>query len=165
MGPASVFAGRCIHWMSTPRFSRLARLAVRSRSPRLDRLKGRIIAGGANNQLASPDVGRILYDRGLIYAPDFVINGGGIINVAAEIRALERGGALDPAWVETKLARLMVTLGEILDRSEAERRPTHEIAIEVAPVADRSRREPSSIFSLPPPCGGGTRAVRVGKCR
>ena len=98
----------------------------------LDRLKGRIIAGGANNQLADAGVGQVLYERGLIYAPDFVINGGGIINVAAEIRALERDAALDSAWVETKLARLMMTLDEILDRSEAERRPTHEIAIEVA---------------------------------
>ena len=98
----------------------------------LDRLKGKIIAGGANNQLADAEVGQSLYDRGLIYAPDFVINGGGIINVAAEIRALDKGEALDPAWVETKLARLMVTLEEILDRSKAEHRPTHEIAIEVA---------------------------------
>jgi leucine dehydrogenase len=98
----------------------------------LDRLKATIIAGGANNQLSGAGVGHALYERGLIYAPDFVINGGGIINVAAEIRALDRGEALDPAWVETKLARLMVTLGEILDRSLAEDRPTHEIAIEVA---------------------------------
>jgi leucine dehydrogenase len=98
----------------------------------LDRLKGRIIAGGANNQLSDAQVGQILYDRGVVYAPDFVINGGGIINVAAEIRALERGEAHDPAWVEMKLARLMETLDEILDRSEGECRPTHEIAIEVA---------------------------------
>jgi leucine dehydrogenase len=98
----------------------------------LPRLKARIVAGGANNQLASPEIGRALYDRGLIYAPDFVINGGGIINVAAEIRALERGEALDRAWVEMKLARLMETLDEILERSQRERRPTQEIAIEIA---------------------------------
>jgi leucine dehydrogenase len=98
----------------------------------LDRLKGRIIAGGANNQLADALVGQVLYERGFTYAPDFVINGGGIINVAAEIRALERDEAHDPAWVEAKLARLMETLGEILDRSAREHRPTHEIAIEVA---------------------------------
>ena len=98
----------------------------------LGRLKGRIIAGGANNQLADAEVGQAIYDRGLIYAPDFVINGGGIINVAAEIRALERGEAHDPVWVETKLARLMETLDEILERSVNERRPTHQLAIEVA---------------------------------
>ena len=98
----------------------------------LPRLKGRIVAGGANNQLAGPEVGHALYERGLTYAPDFVINGGGIINVAAEIRALEAGESHDPAWVEMKLGRLMETLDEILERSLRERRPTHDIAIEIA---------------------------------
>ncbi|MEO8115544.1 MAG: amino acid dehydrogenase, partial [Phenylobacterium sp.] len=68
----------------------------------------------------------------VLYAPDYVINGGGIINVAGEIRALDRDEAFDPAWVETKLARLMQTLEEILDRSKVERRPTHELANEMA---------------------------------
>jgi leucine dehydrogenase len=61
-----------------------------------------------------------------------VINGGGIINVAAEIAAIEAGTAFDPAWVETKLTRLAATLGEVLDRSLAEKRPTHEVADEMA---------------------------------
>ncbi len=108
----------------------------------LDRLKGRIIAGGANNQLADDAAGRAMFDRGMTYAPDFVINGGGIINVAAEIRALERAEALDPAWVEMKVSRLMQTLEEILDRSVAERRPTHEIAIEVAKTRIGAAKKP-----------------------
>ncbi|HEY8004354.1 MAG TPA: amino acid dehydrogenase, partial [Phenylobacterium sp.] len=98
----------------------------------LPRLKARIVAGGANNQLADKAAGQALFDAGLTYAPDFVVNGGGIINVAAEIRALDRGEAFDPAWVEGKLSRLMETLGEVLDRSKAERRPTHEVAGEIA---------------------------------
>lgn len=98
----------------------------------LDRLRAGIVAGGANNQLADPEAGRALFERGVVYAPDFVINGGGIINVAGEIRALERGETFDPAWVEAKLARLMDTLAEVLDRSLAERRPTQEIAMEIA---------------------------------
>ena len=49
------------------------------------RLRGRIVAGGANNQLATPDDGEELHRRGIIYAPDFLINAGGIINAAAEI--------------------------------------------------------------------------------
>jgi leucine dehydrogenase len=61
-----------------------------------------------------------------------VINGGGIINVASEVRALQRGEAHNPAWVEGKLARLMETLDEILDRSKADSRPPHEIADEIA---------------------------------
>ncbi len=98
----------------------------------LDRLHGKVVAGGANNQLATVEAGRQLFDRGLIYAPDYVINGGGIINVAGEIRALDAGEAFDPAWVEGKLSRLMDTLAEVLDRSADERRPTHEIAGEIA---------------------------------
>jgi leucine dehydrogenase len=96
------------------------------------RLRAKVIAGGANNQLADRETGRAVYDRGILYLPDYVINGGGIINVAGEIRALERGEAFDPAWVETKLAHLMETLGEVLDRSKAEHRPTSEIANEMA---------------------------------
>jgi leucine dehydrogenase len=91
-----------------------------------------VIAGGANNQLADPEVGRALFERGILYAPDYVINGGGIINVAGEIRALERGEAFDAAWVDGKLARLTQTLEEVLDRSRHEARPTHEVANEMA---------------------------------
>ena len=98
----------------------------------LPRLKARIIAGGANNQLATPEIGRALFERGMLYAPDYVINGGGIINVAAEIAALEAGTSFDAAWVATKLDRLTETLDEVLARSIAERRPTHEVANEMA---------------------------------
>ncbi len=68
----------------------------------------------------------------MVYAPDFVLNSGGIINIAAEIRALAEGGAYDPAWVETKLARMTQTLDEVLVRSARERRPTDLIANEIA---------------------------------
>ena len=98
----------------------------------LARLKGKVVAGGANNQLSSPEAGQALFDQGLIYAPDYVINGGGIINVAGEIRALEQNAAFEPAWVAGKLDRLMLTLDEILARSADERRPTDQIAGEIA---------------------------------
>lgn len=98
----------------------------------LPRIRARVIAGAANNQLSGPEAGRALFDLGLLYAPDYVINGGGIINVAGEIRAIERGEAFDPAWVAAKLDRLTATLEEILDRSASERRPTNEIADEMA---------------------------------
>jgi leucine dehydrogenase len=106
----------------------------------LPRLKAKVVAGGANNQLARPEIGRAVFDKGLIYAPDYVINGGGIINVASEVRALRGGGAYDPQWVEGKLARLMETLDEVLARSAAERRPTHEIADAIAQERIRQAR-------------------------
>ena len=98
----------------------------------LSRIRAKIIAGAANNQLASADAGRELFNRGVLYAPDYVINGGGIINVAGEIRALDRDEAFDPAWVDAKLDRLMLTLEEVLDQAQHERRPTHEVANEIA---------------------------------
>ena len=98
----------------------------------LPRLKARIVAGGANNQLTSAAIGQSLFERGMTYAPDFVINGGGIINVAAEIRAIERGEAFDHAGVETKLAAMIGTLGEVLDRAVAERQPADQVAVRMA---------------------------------
>ncbi|MEL7303903.1 MAG: Glu/Leu/Phe/Val dehydrogenase family protein, partial [Pseudomonadota bacterium] len=93
----------------------------------LGRLKAKVIAGGANNQLATRDMGAALSEAGVLYAPDYVINGGGIINVAAEI-----SGNYSRDWVDDKLDTLMDTLGTILDQSLAEARPTNEIADEVA---------------------------------
>ena len=98
----------------------------------LPRLHARVIAGGANNQLAAAEIGQAVFARGITYAPDFAINGGGIINVAGEIRALERGEAFDPAWVEMKVAAMIETLGAVLDRSADERRPSDQVAIEIA---------------------------------
>ena len=50
----------------------------------IPRLKAKLVCGGANNQLATPADGEALRDRGITYAPDYVVNAGGIINVAAE---------------------------------------------------------------------------------
>ena len=64
----------------------------------LPRLKVEIIAGGANNQLAEDRHGDLLEQRGILYAPDYVINGGGVINVYGELhrwpheRSQEEGG-------------------------------------------------------------------------
>ncbi|MBI1339750.1 amino acid dehydrogenase [bacterium] len=93
----------------------------------LARLSCRIIAGGANNQLATPDIGDQLAERGLIYAPDYVINGGGIINVASEI-----SGVFDADWVEQKLQRLIVTLSEVLAQAATESRGANRVADEIA---------------------------------
>ena len=93
----------------------------------IERLKVRIVAGAANNQLATRDMGGQLQQRGILYAPDYVINAGGIINVMGEIQ-----GDFNPAWVQGKLDGLESTLGEILDRAESEGRPSNVIADEMA---------------------------------
>ncbi len=93
----------------------------------LPRFKAKVIAGGANNQLSTPDMGDKLREAGILYAPDYVINGGGIINVAAEI-----SGAYDPAWVDAKVERLVETLGAVLDQAQREGRSTNRVADEMA---------------------------------
>ncbi|MCR9266591.1 MAG: Glu/Leu/Phe/Val dehydrogenase [Alphaproteobacteria bacterium] len=93
----------------------------------IDRIKAKIIAGAANNQLATREMGEEVLKRGKIYAPDYVINAGGIINVMGEI-----AGDFDPAWVKGKLDGLEATLGEILDLSADQGRPSNLIADELA---------------------------------
>ncbi len=80
----------------------------------IPRLKAKVVAGAANNQLAEPRHGEALRTRGVLYAPDYVANGGGIINVAAEIARIEDRGP----WVEAKLAALEKTLRGIFDLAE-----------------------------------------------
>jgi leucine dehydrogenase len=93
----------------------------------IGRIQAKVIAGGANNQLSSPDMGDELMRRGIVYAPDYVINGGGIINVAAEI-----SGNYDPAWVEAKVAKLVETVGAVLDQAKKEGRATNRVADDLA---------------------------------
>ncbi len=91
------------------------------------RLKAKVIAGAANNQLADDSIGAELMRRGILYAPDYVANGGGIINVAAEV-----SGSYDPQWVDQKVAGLGATLTEIFERSDGEKRPPSYVADEIA---------------------------------
>jgi leucine dehydrogenase len=57
-------------------------------------LRCRVVAGAANNQLATPEHGEQLRELGILYAPDFIINAGGLINVADELRGYDRERAM-----------------------------------------------------------------------
>jgi leucine dehydrogenase len=93
----------------------------------LERFRVKAIAGGANNQLIVPEMGELLRRKGILYAPDYVINGGGIINVAAEI-----SGNYSREWVDAKLRRLVQTLGEVLDEALSSGKPTNVVADTIA---------------------------------
>ncbi|MCI4646467.1 MAG: amino acid dehydrogenase [Hyphomonadaceae bacterium] len=93
----------------------------------LDQLKAKVIAGGANNQLIIPEMGELLRRKGILYAPDYVINGGGIINVASEIR-----GDYSRDWVDGKLDALIATLEQVMDTALSEDVPTNIIADRIA---------------------------------
>lgn len=78
------------------------------------RLRCRVIAGAANNQLAEESVADLLMERGILWAPDFVANAGGIINIAAE------QGGYDPAKAEAGVKGIGGTLDVIFDSAERE---------------------------------------------
>ncbi len=86
-------------------------------------LKVPVVSGGANNQLATAGDGQRLHDRGILYAPDYVINAGGIINVA-----LEYLGSGSRAEVESRIHRIPERLVAIWDQSRAANRPASDVA-------------------------------------
>jgi len=89
-------------------------------------LKPTIIAGAANNQLAWPEHGQIVHDRGLLYAPDYVINAGGLINVYGELQDwdTERG--------KHKAGEIYGTLLRIFQKADDEGVPTALAADQIA---------------------------------
>lgn len=60
----------------------------------IQRLKCKVVAGSANNQLKTDEHGDILTEKGIVYAPDYVINSGGVINVADELLGYNRERAM-----------------------------------------------------------------------
>ncbi len=89
-------------------------------------LKAKVVAGGANNQLARDPHGKILMERGVLYAPDYVINGGGIIRVAGQIYDW------DDAETERRVLAIAETLAMIFRRADAEHLPTNVVADRMA---------------------------------
>ncbi len=93
----------------------------------LNRLKCSIIAGSANNQLKQEDIhGKIIMEKGLIYAPDFMINAGGVINCYAEV------ADLSAQWAMGKAEDIYYTTANILKRSKEQNIPTYAIANRMA---------------------------------
>ena len=85
-------------------------------------LRCRVVAGAANNQLASPEHGEQLRELGILYAPDFIINAGGLINVADELRGYDRDRAM------RRVEGIYRTLREVFAISQQEDIPTSEAA-------------------------------------
>ncbi len=89
----------------------------------IPKLKVSIVAGGANNQLATLADGQRLADGGILYAPDYVINGGGIINVACEY-----ADDVDDPEVYDLVAKIGPRLIQIFEEASASGEPTNVIA-------------------------------------
>ena len=89
----------------------------------IPRLRAKVVAGAANNQLATDEDGRRLVERGILYAPDYVLNAGGVIHVAREHLGETREDV-----VRAEVERIPERLIEIFEDSERTGRPTNEIA-------------------------------------
>jgi leucine dehydrogenase len=92
----------------------------------IGRLHAKVVAGGANNQLLRDEHGAALKARGILYAPDYVINGGGIIRVAGQIHDWS------DVEIERRVLAIADTLSRIFRRADAESLPTNVIADRIA---------------------------------
>jgi leucine dehydrogenase len=107
-----------------------------------------IVAGAANNQLLEDRHGAALHARGILYAPDYVINAGGLINIALELQpgGYDRGRAL------AQVAAIGTTLAEVFERAAGAGLPTHEVADRIAReriAAGRQRQSRPALQAVP----------------
>ena len=92
----------------------------------LDRLKCQVICGAANNQLASNEIGDELQRRGILYAPDYAVNAGGLMNVSLEIDGYNRERAM------RMLRTINLNLTRIFEISKRDNIPTYKAADRMA---------------------------------
>mgnify|MGYP001085550146 CR=1 FL=1 len=105
----------------------------------INKLKAKVIAGAANNQLAEEAKhGLILQDKGIVYAPDFLINAGGIINVYAELEGY------DKQEIVRKTENIYNTTLEILSNAEMNDITTNQAALNIAKSRIETRKNENS---------------------
>jgi leucine dehydrogenase len=88
----------------------------------IEALRAVVVAGAANNQLERDRHGQMLRDHGVLYAPDYVINSGGVIHVAGQIFGWSDGE------IATRVHAIAGTLKEIFRRADMENRPTSVVS-------------------------------------
>lgn len=92
----------------------------------IPQLKAKVIAGSANNQLKDALHGDIIHEMGIIYAPDYVINAGGVINVADELYGYNQERAMK------KVEQLYTTIEKVIEISKRDQIPTYVAADRMA---------------------------------
>jgi leucine dehydrogenase len=92
----------------------------------IDHIKAKVIAGAANNQLLTEELGQVLHDKGITYAPDYVINAAGIIDIHHQ--------QVDstPAKMKAHIERIGLTLTQIFDLARAQQLGTNMVANQLA---------------------------------
>ena len=102
----------------------------------LTKLKTKVVAGAANNQLAVEQIhGKLLQEKGIVYAPDFLINAGGIINVYAELENYGRSETM------RKTENIYNTTLEILEKANKSNITPNQAAMQIAEQRIESRKK------------------------
>jgi len=94
----------------------------------IPRLKCKIVAGGANNQLQEDEDGDLLQQRGILYAPDYIVNAGGIINLSVELTGY------NPELARDQVAEIYKTMERVIALAKSDE-------ISTARIADRLARD------------------------
>jgi leucine dehydrogenase len=123
---ATIFAGEDVYSADVDIYAPCA-LGATINDATIDKIRAKVIAGAANNQLANDLVhGKILQEKGISYAPDFLINAGGIINVYAEIVGYDKAEAM------RRTENIYNTTLEIFSVAEANGITTQQAAMAIA---------------------------------
>ena len=123
---AKIITGDAIYDMDMDIYAPCA-LGATLNTDTIHRLKCAIVAGAANNQLEDEMIhGEMIKEKGIVYAPDFLINAGGLINVYSEINGYDREKSLN------KTRKIYDTTLEILLKAEQEDITTHKAALVIA---------------------------------
>jgi valine dehydrogenase (NAD+) len=113
-------------------------------------LRAKVVVGAANNQLAHPGIEKVLQERGILYAPDYVVNAGGVIQVADEIgwdatAGGRQTGCFNFERAKQRTTRIYETTKQILDLAEAEGVPP---AVAADRLAERRMAEVGRLRSI-----------------
>ncbi|MBI4301799.1 MAG: Glu/Leu/Phe/Val dehydrogenase [Chloroflexi bacterium] len=107
----------------------------------IPRFRCQIVAGAANNQLETDEDGQELHHRGILYAPDYVLNGGGLINISYEVG---RAYSHDAAWEQ--VTRIYDTIGQIIALAKADGICTAQAADRMAEARIAAARKVKNLY-------------------
>jgi leucine dehydrogenase len=108
----------------------------------IPQFKAKIIAGSANNQLKASKHGDIIHEKGILYAPDYVINAGGVINVADELNGYNQARAMK------KVETIYDSLSKVFEIARRDQIPTHTAADRMAEERIASMKKSRNQFLL-----------------
>lgn len=123
---AKIFTGNDLYSLDVDIYAPCA-LGATINDDTISKIQAKVIAGAANNQLANEVIhGKLLKEKGILYAPDFLINAGGVINVYSEL------ASLTSAQVMEKTENIYNTAMDIFNLSDVQNITTHQAALNIA---------------------------------